>query len=174
MGNIIRTLRIAGVVILVAVAGVRCASAQNLRGFVNGGVMSDLNNQHFPAAGGGALIDLGQPWISAGAQGEVFMSWPYFGGRGAIFGQGNVVHKGPVRPFVLGGLGWGESAGPMFGGGVEVGPRESRIGLRVAVEDYLARVGGFSCVAYGCEGFPHAGQAYIGHQVTVRVGILFR
>ena len=167
-------LRITVIVFLATVAGVRCASAQDLRGFVNGGVMSDLNNQHFPAVAGGALVDLGQPWISAGAQGEVFMSWPYFGGRGAIFGQGNVVHKGPIRPFVLAGVGWGESAGPMFGGGVEVGPRESRIGLRVAVEDYLARVGGFQCVAFGCEGFPHAGRAYTGHQVTVRVGVLFR
>lgn len=169
-----RILRIAVVMVLATGAGARCASAQGLRGFVNGGVMSDLNNQHFPAVAGGALIDLGQPWVSAGAQGEVFMSWPYFGGRGAVFGQGNVIPRGPIRPFVLGGLGWGESAGPMFGGGVDMGPRASRMGFRVAVEDYLANVGGVSCAAFGCDAIPHAGRAYTGHQVTVRAGIVFR
>ena len=174
MEHLLRTLRIAGIVILATVAGARGASAQDVRGFVNGGVMSDMSNQHFPAVAGGALVDLGQPWVSAGAQGEVFMSWPYFAGRSAVFGQGNLIARGPVRPFVLGGFGWGESAGPMFGGGVDVAPRDSRLGIRFAVEDYLARVGGYDCGVFGCAADPHGGRPYTGHQLTVRVGILFR
>lgn len=169
-----RILKVVAVMTLATLAGVRCASAQDVRGFVNGGVMSDMNNQHFPAVAGGALVDLGQPWVSAGAQGEVFMSWPYFGGRGAVFGQGNLVARGPVRPFVLGGFGWGESAGPMFGGGVDVGPRDRRIGFRFAIEDYLLRASGYDCSVVGCAADPHGGRPFTGHQVTVRVGLLFR
>jgi hypothetical protein len=173
--NLMNILRITVIVFLATVAGVRCVSAQNIRGFVNGGVMGDMNNQHFPAVAGGALVDLGQPWVSAGAQGEVFMSWPYFGGRGAAFGQGNLVTRGPVRPFLLGGFGWGESAGPMFGAGVDLASPEHRVGFRVSVEDYLARVSGFDCAVFGgCQTAPHGGRPFTGHQVTVRVGILFR
>jgi hypothetical protein len=173
-----RFVSIAGVLAFATLCGIQPLSAQDLRGFAGGGVMSDVNSERFPAFGGGVLVDLGQPWISAGGQGEAFVSWPYFGGRGAVFGQGNVIPKGPVRPFLLAGVGFGESSGPLFGGGVEIAPRTGRLGLRVAVEDYLARVGGFNCGALGysaaqCAGFPHGGNEYTAHQVTLRVGLLF-
>ena len=173
-----RSRSIAAILFLVTAAGSGRLAAQDLRGFATAGVMSDLNNQHFPAFGGGVMIDAGQPWISAGGQGEAFVSWPYFAERGAVFAQGNVFRQGPVRPFVLGGLGFGESAGPMFGAGIDVRPGNGRIGLRATVEDYLARVEGFDCAAYGysqptCNAFPHGGRPYTGHQVTFRVGVLF-
>ena len=155
------------------------ASAQNLRGFAGAGAMQDVNSEQFPAFGGGVLIDMGTPWISAGAQGEAFVSWPYFGGRGSVFGQGNVMPKRVVRPFVLAGVGFVESSGPLFGGGVEVGPQGGRLGLRIAVEDYVRPVRGFACTAYGlsageCAGFPDGGNDYTAHQVTFRVGVVFR
>jgi hypothetical protein len=152
--------RIAGVAVLALLAGVSRASAQAVRGFASAGYTSDLNEQRYPAFGGGVLVDLRQPWVSAGAQGDAFVSWPYFGGRAAVFGQGNVVPKGPVRPFVLAGVGFGEDSGPMLGAGVEVRPPNQRIGLRVAVEDYMRRYNAF-------------GGPKTGHQVAVRVGILF-
>ena len=153
--------RLAAVTVFAFVAGTtHSASAQEVRGFATAGVTSDVNDQRFPAFGGGAIVDLGQPWVSAGAQGEVFVSWPYFAGRGAVFGQGNLAPKKLVRPFVLAGLGFGEEAGPMFGGGVEVRPPNQRIGFKVTVEDYVIRINGF-------EG------ARTGHQVAIRAGILF-
>ena len=83
--------------------------------------------------------------------------------------------KSVVRPFVLAGVGFGESSGPLFGGGVEVGPQGGRLGLRVAVEDYVARVSGFDLYGLGysagdCAGFPHGGNEYTAHQFTFRVG----
>ena len=169
----------AGILAFATLSGAQTVSAQNLRGFAGAGAMQDVNSEQFPAFGGGMLIDVGTPWISAGAQGEAFVSWPYFGGRGSVFGQGNVMPKSVVRPFVLAGVGFGESSGPLFGGGVEVGPQGGRLGLRVAVEDYVARVGGFNCTALGysagdCAGFPHGGNEYTAHQVTFRVGVVFR
>jgi hypothetical protein len=143
-------MRLPGIAVFVVVATVAAAGrlgAQDLRGFVAAGVMSDPNGQRFPAFGGGVLIDLGQPWLSAGGEGEMFVSWPYFAGRGAVFAQGNVMRRGPLRPFVVGGMGFGESAGPMFGAGIDVRPGNRRIGVRAAVEDYLAHVEGFDCAA---------------------------
>jgi hypothetical protein len=136
-----RALTIAAVITVATLAHESSASAQDFRGFVGGGVMSDLNDEHFPTFGGGVLFDLGQPWVSAGGQGEVFFSWPYVAGRGGMFLQGNVIPKGPVRPFLLAGFGSGESAGAMLGAGVEFRPRSGRVGFRASVEDYLAKVG---------------------------------
>ena len=172
-----RILRIPVLVVLATVAGASVVSAQNVRGFVTGGVISDVNQQRFPSAGGGVLVDVGQPWVSAGAQGETFWQWPYFAGRGTIFGQGNLVPRGPIRPFILGGVGFGETAGPMFGGGVELRPPNQRVGLRVSVEDYVVRIGGLDCGSYGlqsyCDANPRDARGYTEHQVTVRVGVVF-
>ena len=153
--------RVAAAIGLVLLAGAAPISAQEIRGFASAAASSDVNHQHYPAFGGGVIADLGQPWLSAGAQGEVLVSWPYFAGRGAIFGQGNLAPKGAVRPFVLAGIGFGEEGGPMFGGGVELRAPNQRIGLRVAVEDYVVRFQGYQR--------PWA----TGHQVAVRAGILF-
>jgi hypothetical protein len=157
-----RALTIAAVAAIAIVAGVRSAPAQELRGFAGAGVMSDVNSQHVPAFGGGALVDVGQPWISAGAQGEAFVSWPYFAGRGTVFGQGNLMRRGAVRPFLLAGAGFGETAGPMFGGGVEMRPRDGRLGFRVAVEDYISDI------------TPYVGEGFTAHQVTVRIAVVFK
>ena len=156
-----RTLTIAAVIAAATLVTAESASAQNFRGFVGGGVMSDVNDEHFPTAGGGVLFDLGQPWVSAGGQGEVFFSWPYVAGRGGMFLQGNVVPKGPVRPFVLAGFGSGESDGAMFGAGVEFRPRAGAAGFRASVEDYLAKVGA-------------GANYYTDHQITIRVALAFR
>ena len=110
-----RFIGITGVLSIAALAGAGTASAQDLRGFVAGGVMTDVNSGRYPAVGGGVVVDLGQPWVSGGAQGEAFFSWPYVAGRGALFAQANVVPRGPVRPFLLAGVGSGESAGPLAG-----------------------------------------------------------
>lgn len=172
-----KILRIPAFILLAATMGPSIVSAQDVRGFVTGGVISDVNHQRFPSAGGGVLVDVGQPWLSIGAQGETFWQWPYFAGRGTVFGQGNLNPKGRIRPFVLGGVGFGETAGPMFGGGVELRPPNGSLGLRVSVEDYLSRIGGLDCASYGlqsyCEGNPREARGYIEHQVAVRVGVLF-
>jgi hypothetical protein len=105
--------RIAAMSVLALLAVAPGASAQEIRGFASAGVTSDVNDQRFPAFGGGVLVDLGQPWLSAGAQGETFVSWPYF------------------------------AAGPMFGGGVELRAPNQRLGFRFAVEDYVVRFNGF-------------------------------
>ena len=156
-----RTLAIAAGIAAATFVTAESASAQNFRGFVGGGVMSDVNDEHFPTVGGGVLFDLGQPWVSAGGQGEIFFSWPYVAGRGGMFLQGNVVPKGPVRPFVLAGFGSGESDGAMFGAGVELRPRAGGAGFRASVEDYLAKVG--SREEYDTD-----------HQITFRVALTFR
>ena len=170
----------AAVVILVVLAPlihVQPIGAQELRGFAGAGTVWDLNDGRFPAVAGGVRLDLPTWWFSAGAQGEMFVSWPYVAGRGAVFGQVNAVRRGAVRPFFLAGLGFGESAGPMVGAGVELRLRD-RIGLRASVEDYLARVQGFDCSALGytqsyCDANLHGGRSYIGHQLAVRLGLLF-
>jgi hypothetical protein len=174
-------MRLPGIAALVVIATVAAAGrlgAQDLRGFVAAGVVSDPNGQRFRGFGGGVLIDLGQPWVSAGGQGEMLVSWPYFAGRGAVFAQGNILRRGPLRPFVVGGMGFGESAGPMSGAGVDVRPGSRQIGVRAAVEDYLDHVAGFDCAAYGysqasCDAYLRGGRAYTGHQVTFRIGVLF-
>ena len=93
-----RNLRIAASIALVASVGVRTVSAQDLRGFVAGGVTSEGTDQRFPSAAGGVLVDVGQPWLSAGAQAETFWQWPYFAGRGTLFAQGNLISQGRIRP----------------------------------------------------------------------------
>jgi hypothetical protein len=151
--------------------------AQDFRGFIAGGVTSEGNSQQFPSAGGGVLVNVGQPWVSAGAQAETFWQWPYFAGRGTLFAQGNLIPKGRVRPFVLGGIGFGEASGPMIGAGVEIRPTNGRHGLRLSVEDYLLRIDGLPCQSFGlqsyCAANPRQGSGYIEHQVAVRAGVLF-
>ncbi len=170
------------IVVVLIVVGVLAqagaVSAQQVRGFAGGGIVSDLNDQRFATILGGAVVDLPTSWFSAGGQADMFISWPYVAGRGTVFGQVNIVGRGPVRPFLLGGYGFGEDAGPMIGGGVEVRPPNRRLGLRVSVEDYLASVGGFDCVGLGytqsyCDTNLKGGRADTGHQVTVRIAVLF-
>lgn len=166
------------VVILLSLVCVPPAGAQQVRGFAGAGMVSDLNEQRFPAVSGGVLVDLPSSWFTAGAQGEMFISWPYVAGRGALFGQVNVVRRGTIRPFFLAGYGFGEDAGPLIGGGVEFRLPDRRVGLRVSVEDYLARVEGFDCATLGyeqsyCDATAHGGRPYTGHRVAVRVGLLF-
>ena len=171
----------AAVVILVVFAALshgEPTGAQELSGFAGAGMVSDVNDQRFPAFGGGVLLDLPTWWISAGTQGEMFVSWPYVAGRGAVFGQLNAVRRRAVRPFFLAGYGFGESAGSIIGGGVELRLRDRRIGLRASVEDYLTAVQGFDCASLGytqshCDEQLHAGRPYIGHQLTLRLGLMF-
>jgi hypothetical protein len=169
-----------GVVVLMLVAALshgRPANAQELRGFAGAGVASDLNSR-YPAAGGGVLLDLPGSWVTAGGEADLFTSGGYVAGRGAAFGQGNVIRRGTVRPFGLAGYGWGESGGPMIGAGVDVRFPGRRIGLRASVEDYLVQVHGFDCGSLGytqsyCDANLKVGRAYTGHQVSMRFGILF-
>ena len=168
------------VVVLVMVAALshgRPAAAQELRGFAGAGVALDLNSR-YPAAGAGLLFDLPGGWFTTGAEGDLFTSNGYVAGRGAAFGQVNVIRRGTVRPFGLAGYGWGESAGPMIGAGLDVRFPGRRLGLRVSIEDYLVRVGGFDCASLGytrtyCDENPKGGRAYTGHQVSMRFGVLF-
>ena len=153
-------------------------SAQELRGFAGAGLVSDVNDNRFPGFGGGVLFDLPTGWLTAGAQGEMFVSWPYVAGRGAVFGQVNPLRRGVVRPVFLAGYGFGVSEGPMIGGGVELRPPDRRIGFRVTVEDYMARVDGLDCVSLGyspsyCAAELRGGRPYTEHQLTVRVALLF-
>ena len=141
-------------------AGAHAASAQEVRGLTFGGLTGDVNGQSYPAFGGGVLVDLGQRWVSAGAQGEAFVSWPYFAGRGALFGQGNLAPGKLVNPFVVGGVGFGEDAGPMFGAGLEARVPGQRVGFRFSVEDYTVRFNGFD-----------GGKTH--HQVALRAGVTF-
>jgi len=155
-----RTVPIA-VLALATLVNAPSASAQDLRGFLGGGVMSGVNAERFPTVGAGVLVDLGQPWLSAGGQGEMFFSWPYVAGRGGMFLQGNLLPKGPVRPFVLAGFGSGESDGAMLGAGVEFRPTSRAAGFRMSVEDYRSKVGG-------------PAKFHTGHQVTIRAAMTFR
>ena len=171
-----RTLRIAALIMLATTTGGSSVWAQDIRGFATGGVASDVNNERSPSAGGGIVLNLGQPWLSVGVQGETFWQEGYFTGRGAVFGQGNLIPNGRIRPFVLGGIGFGESAGTMFGGGVELRQPNRRLGLRVSVEDYLSKVDGIDCAGGWepyCEANAREARDSIRHQVTLRVGILF-
>ena len=172
-----RALRRAVLLALVTHVGVAVVSAQDLRGYVAGGVTSEVTHQQFPSVAGGVLVSVGQPWLSVGAQGETFWQWPYFAGRGTLFAQGNLISNGRVRPFVLGGVGFGESDGPMIGGGVELRPLNRRLGVRVSIEDYLAHIDGLPCESFGlqsyCESNPRQARGYVDHQLALRVGVLF-
>jgi hypothetical protein len=154
--------RLAAFAVLALLAAAPCASAQTAaRGFAFGGMMSEGYSEWFPAFGGGAVVDLGQPWVSAGAQGETFMSWPYFAGRGAVFAQGNLLARKSVRPFVLAGIGFGEDGGTLVGAGLEVRSPDTRLGFRVTVEDYLTRRSDLY------------GQLPRVHRIALRAGVLF-
>jgi hypothetical protein len=172
-----KTIRLATFVVLTIALDAPAALAQTVRGFVGGGVISDVNQQRFPSAGGGIVVDLGQPWVAAGAQGETFWQWPYFAGRGTLFGQVNLRVRGALRPFVLAGVGYGETDGPMVGGGFELRPPHGGPGLRVSVEDYVSRIGGLPCGSFGlrsyCDENPRAVRGYVAHQVAIRAGVLF-
>ena len=156
-----RFVTVAAIVVLALAGSARGALAQDVsvRGFAGGGATSDLNDQRYPVLGGGVLVDLGQPWVSAGAQAQTFFQWPYFTGRAAVFAQGNVLPNKPVRPFVLAGYGWGQDAGPLLGAGVEIRGPGSRAGVRVAIEDYVVKAGRF---------FPETR-----HQVAATVSVVF-
>ena len=146
------------------------ASAQEIRGFALGGITRNVNAETFPTVGGGATVDVGVPWLAAGAQGETFFSWPYFAGRGAVFGQARVPSNGPVRALALAGAGFGEDAGPLFGGGVEFRPSGQRLGVRITLEDYLTTITPVACPASaGCA----IGPERRAHQIAVRAGIVF-
>jgi hypothetical protein len=154
------------VIASVLLTSARPAAAQAVRGWAFTGRTTDINAQNFPAAGGGVLTEVGQPWLLAGLQGEALFHLPYVAGRGAVFAQGRILPKSPYRPFVLGGIGFGEDAGPMIGGGIEVGAPNSRWGLRMSVEDYVRRVDIYS---FGLA----TGGSELRHQVALRFGITF-
>lgn len=154
-----RTLGIAALVVLGTLGGSRLSAGQEVRGFAGGGTAT-VRSSTYPSFGGGVLVDAGQRWISVGAQGDGFMSWPYFVGRLTLFAQGNLLPKGSVRPFVLAGRGFAAFEGTMFGGGVEVRPAGTRLGFRGSVENYRETVRGR---------FGSSSSNY----VTARVGVLF-
>ena len=106
-----KALSIAIAVVGVVVGAPLQSSAQQPRGFVTFGISSDVNDQHFPGIGGGAVFDLWKPWISVGAEGDVFFSNGYAAGRGGPIAQANFVRHRVFRPFVMGGYGWGEVVG---------------------------------------------------------------
>jgi len=163
----IRSLAIAALFLVAAGAN---ASAQDVRGFAGGGVTGTINNEQFPFFGGGAVVDVGQPWVSVGGQGEALMSWPYFAGRGAVFGQANLMVRKPLRPFVLIGAGFGEESGPlMIGGGLELRAPNGRMGFRVSVEDYVKSLDGYDAPP----GYRYSYPATTSHQITLRAALLF-
>jgi len=105
-------------------------SAQQHHGFVTVGIHSDL----FGGVGTGYLFDLLDSRVSVGAMGDLFVSGGYFAGRGGPIGQLNFIRRRGLQPFAIGGIAWGESDGPMLGGGVEYWP-QGRFGFRVTTED---------------------------------------
>jgi hypothetical protein len=141
-------------------------SAQELRGFAFAGSTSDMNSQRYPGFGGGVVVDLGQPWLAAGAQGETFFQLPYFTGRGALFAEGRVMPRSAIRPFMMGGIGFGQDAGPMIGAGVEMRMPGSRVAFRLAIEDYVRRADFY---AFGSGRF----QSEVRHQIATRIGVSF-
>lgn len=149
----IAALLIAGVLALA-----RPLAAQDASGFASVGSAGDGRNNRYPSVGGGVVAETGLPWVSLGAQADLFdLTVP----RATIFVQGNVNPKGDIRPFVVAGLGWGVLAGPMYGAGVELRPVGSRIGLRGSVENYIRHRSSVS------------GRT-TENQISVRLGILFR
>ena len=130
---------IAALVIVGALATVRPLAAQDVRGFAGGGTAGGGSRDNYPSFGGGVLVDVGQSWVSAGVQGDGFVSIPYVVGRGTVFAQGHLLPKRAVRPFLLAGRGWGAFEGLMYGGGVEFKPAGRGIGFRASVENYVER-----------------------------------
>jgi hypothetical protein len=142
--------------------------------FASVGFVSDLNAERFPSVAGGAVVDLVHARIAVGAQAHVFFSPPYAAGRGVGLVQGTVFRNRAGRIFLLGGQGFGEESGPMVGGGVTIGP-ERRVALRLTIEDYLARIGGFDCGRFGYSpsecAARHDGRSFTAHQLSAYVGI---
>ncbi len=161
-----------------ASVGVPDAGAQAVEGFATGNLHRDVNEQPFGGAGGGVLVHLGR-WVAVGGEGDLFISIPYFAGRGTLFGQANLRPGTTVRPIVIGGISGGEESGPMLGGGVEIRPSRRRVGLRATVQDHLARLSGIDCAYFGidrptCDAQFHGGRPWTGHQLTFSVGIVWR
>jgi hypothetical protein len=126
------------------------------------------------------VFDLPGGWVSAGGQGDMFVSFPYVAGRGGVFAQGNLTRGRKVRPFGLAGIGWGEQGGPMVGLGIEVWA-SGKYGLRVSLEDYLRRLGGFDCASFGtnltqaeCDRYFNGGRPRTAHQWSLKVGVVWR
>jgi hypothetical protein len=149
---------VAALVIVGMLASAQPLAAQDASGFASAGTAGDGRNNRYATIGGGVVAQTGLPWVSMGAQGDVF---PPSVPRATIFVQGNVFPHGDVRPFLLAGLSWGVLAGPVYGAGLELRPRGTRLGFRGSVENYLHR-------RYGVSGDTTE------NQVTVRLGILFR
>ena len=129
--------RIATAVVVLSVAAAGPAAAQ-VEGYVTGGAHQDVNAQRFSGAGGGVLLTA--KWLSVGAQGDAFFSPPYIAGRFTPFLQGNLFDIRGIRPFVQVGKGYGEFAGTMYGAGVDYRPGLRRVGVRVSVQSYAARM----------------------------------
>ena len=153
---------------LVLLSAAQTVSAQEIRGFAYGSGTTAQNDQHYPGFGGGVVFDLGQPWLAVGAQGEAFSSWPYFAGRGSVFAEGRLMPNAAIRPIVLGGAGFGQYGGPMFGGGVEIRVPRSRLAVRMTVEDYVRRDTRYSFT----ERVEPMGTV-TSHQVATRFGVSF-
>jgi hypothetical protein len=99
-------------VVTVFMACPRQLSAQERHSFVTVGIHSDLNNQRFAGIGGGVVFDLINSWLSVGGQGDLFVSDGYVAGRAGPIGQFNFIRHRALRPFVIGGVAWGENDGP--------------------------------------------------------------
>lgn len=159
-------------------AAPRTAAAQQLLGFAAFTINRDVNGSQYAGAAGGVLVDVARSWISLGAQGDLFVSIPYVAGRGGPLVQLNIVRHERIRVFGIGGMGWGEQEGPMFGGGLDVWPSR-RVGIRATVQDYLVRIQGFDCATLGydrtyCDASLHGGSTYTGHQPSFQIGVIWR
>ena len=150
---------------VVLLSAAQTVSAQEIRGFAFGSGTTAGHDQQYPGFGGGVLVDLGQPWLAAGAQGEAFTSWPYFSGRGSVFAEGRLLPKSAIVPLVLGGGWFGEGGGPMVGGGVEIRVPSSRLAFRITVEDHVHRETRYIS--------PQATGTQTSHQVATRFGVTF-
>lgn len=134
-----KTLWVALLPALVVSAGSGSLFAQT-RGFVTLGVTTGLNRDYFAGPGGGALFAIGDSPVSVGAKGDLFFSNGYASGRGGPVVQATFNRARPVRPFVIGGIAWGEESGYTFGGGLEIWG-EGRLGFRAGIQDYKRRYG---------------------------------
>lgn len=152
--------RVTAVALISLLAGASRVAAQEVRGFAHAGFATEVDDRTYPAVGGGLTVTLGQPWVSAGAEGDYYMAWPYLNGRAAVFGQANMAPARTVRPFAVAGYSISEYSGPMFGGGVELRPSNRRIGFRFTVEDYLVSPS------------RHSGTA-TNHHVSFRAAVVF-
>ena len=132
-----RTSVVAAAVTYAILAATVPALAQ-VEGFVTAGVNRDVNHQQFGGASGGVLLT--SRWLSIGAQGDAFFSPPYVAGRFTPFVQGNVFDLGGARLFLQAGKGYGEFKGVMYGAGIDLRRRGSRVGMRASLQTYLAQM----------------------------------